>query len=271
MEIVYLDSLFFLNLAADYLLCLAAAGICGLVLRRGRYLLAAALGGLYAAAVWLPGLGFLAGAGGKLGAALLMGLIAFGGERRPLLCLAVYFAVTAAFGGALWALGGQGMSLRALMLCFFGCWLVFRLLLRGRARLPEKRRVEVALRFLGREARFFALVDSGNELRDAHTGLPVLVVCPEALRPVLREHTALFASLPAPELLARCAELPALRGKLRLLPFSAVGGGGLLPLFRPEALSLGGRDAPDVLVAVSPQAAGDGYEALAGPYAERSV
>ena len=34
MEIIYVDSLFFLNLAADYLLLLAAAAIAGLRLRR---------------------------------------------------------------------------------------------------------------------------------------------------------------------------------------------------------------------------------------------
>ena len=44
MEVIYIDSLFFLNLGVDYLLCLAAARICGLYLRRRRYVLAALLG-----------------------------------------------------------------------------------------------------------------------------------------------------------------------------------------------------------------------------------
>ena len=44
MEVIYIDSLFFLNLGVDYLLCLASARICGLYLRRRRYVLAALLG-----------------------------------------------------------------------------------------------------------------------------------------------------------------------------------------------------------------------------------
>ena len=44
MEIIYADSLFLSNLLADYLLCLCAARLCALPLRRGRYFMAALLG-----------------------------------------------------------------------------------------------------------------------------------------------------------------------------------------------------------------------------------
>ena len=71
MEVIYIDSLFFLNLGVDYLLCLASARICGLYLRRRRYVLAALLGAAYSVAVYLPGLGFLASWPGKLAAAAL--------------------------------------------------------------------------------------------------------------------------------------------------------------------------------------------------------
>ncbi|MBR1456591.1 MAG: sigma-E processing peptidase SpoIIGA, partial [Oscillospiraceae bacterium] len=43
MEVIYIDALFFLNLLADYLLCLSTGRICGLYLRRARYLAAALL------------------------------------------------------------------------------------------------------------------------------------------------------------------------------------------------------------------------------------
>ena len=104
MDVIYLDALFLLNLLADYLLCLSAGRICGLVLRRGRYLLAALLGAAYAVAVYLPGLHTLAAPPLRLAAGILMGLVAFGAERSPLRCTAVLLAVSAAFGGALWAI-----------------------------------------------------------------------------------------------------------------------------------------------------------------------
>ena len=44
MKYIYIDSLFFLSLFTDYLLCLITARICRLCLRRRRYLAAALLG-----------------------------------------------------------------------------------------------------------------------------------------------------------------------------------------------------------------------------------
>ena len=59
MKSLYLDLFFFLNLSADYLICLSAGRICSLRLRRMRYLLASLLGAVYAALSVLPALAFL--------------------------------------------------------------------------------------------------------------------------------------------------------------------------------------------------------------------
>ena len=72
MTVVYVDSVFLLNGAMDYLLCLVTARLAGVPLRRRRYALAAMLGGSYAAAVFLPGCGFLASWPVKLAAGVLM-------------------------------------------------------------------------------------------------------------------------------------------------------------------------------------------------------
>ena len=270
MKVIYLDALFLLNLLADYLLCLSAGRICGLVLRRGRYCLAALWGALYAAAAYWPSLCFLALPPLRLAAGLLMGLIAYGAERRPLRCTAVLLAVTAAFGGALWAISlAAGSSLdgglvpldsRILLLAFALCYAALRLLWRCRGR-AEQKRVQVRLGFLGRECRFTALLDTGNSLSDPLSGAPVLVACPKALRPVLREHTALFQDLPPVDLLEISDRIPELKGKLRLLPYSALGGGGLLPVFRPDYLQIDGKK-EQVLVGLSPRAAGEDFDAL---------
>ena len=269
MEVIYIDALFFLNLLADYLLCLSAGRICGLYLRRGRYLAAALLGALYAAAVYLPGLAFLALPPLRLAAGLLMGLVAFGGERQPLRCAAVLLAVAAAFGGALWAIGlaagGSGgyvpLSGRILFLAFALCYGALRLLFHFRARKRERRLVPVKAGFCGREACFTVLSDTGNSLMDPLSGARVLVACPHALRPLLREYTELF-TLPPTELLELSAQIPELKGRLRLLPYRALSGSGLLPAFRPDSLSLDGRPCADMLIAVSPQAAGEDFEGL---------
>ena len=259
MEVIYLDSLFALNLLADYLMLLCAGRICSLVLRRKRYLLAALLGAIYAAAVYLPGLSFLRLPGWKLLIGAGMGWIAYGRERTPLRCIAVFFAVSAAFGGAIWALGGR-FSLPALLGCFGGFFLLFSLLF-SRKRRPEERLVRVRLGFLGRQTEFMVLRDSGNGLRDPVGGEPVLVACPHALAPAFGTLARLL-EIPDPVALLEAARQTSLEGKLRLVPYAALGGEGLLPAFRPDFLELDGTPDPHTLVAVSPRACGEDFEGI---------
>ena len=103
MDVIYLDSLFGLNLLIDYCLVLVSARVCGVVLRRWRYALAALIGALYAALMVLPGFGWLANGMMKLALGAAMALIAFGGEAHLVRCTVVFFAVSAAFGGAVYA------------------------------------------------------------------------------------------------------------------------------------------------------------------------
>ena len=77
MTVVYLDELFLLNFVVDYLLLLSSARLAGEPLHRGRMALGAALGGIYAALLFLEGLGFLAHPLCRLAAAVGMLLCAY--------------------------------------------------------------------------------------------------------------------------------------------------------------------------------------------------
>lgn len=259
MQIIYVDSLFLLNLLTDYLICLTAAGICGLTLKRGRYLLAALLGAAYAVAAAVPNLAVLSSPPGKLAAGLLMSAAAFAGEARFLRCTAVFFAAAALFGGAVWVLG-EGLSLSGLLLCFLLCAALLRLLFLRRS--ESVQRMQIRLFFRDREAVFTALRDTGNGLRDPISGAPVLVASPQALRPVLGELTDLFLQTEPTGLLELLDQFPELRGHFRLLPYSSLGGSGLLPVFRPEKLLINGKRAGELLVAVSGQAKGEDFEGI---------
>lgn len=259
MEVIYLDRFFLLNLLIDYLLCLLSARVCGLVLRRRRYALAAFLGAAYAALTLLPSLAVFGGPIGMLAAASLMAAIAFGGEAHPLRCGAVFLCVSAAFGGGLWALSSAGaytvFDPRVLLLSFALCYAGLQLLFRGTGKLPDLPRAEVRISLGGRESRLTALIDSGNRLYDPATGAAVMLASPHALAPLF----------PGEDLSADPVGLtarPSLAGRFRLIPYRAVGVRGLLPVFRPDRLSVGGRERRDLLVAVSPSAQGEGFEAI---------
>ena len=90
MDVIYLDRLFGLNLLLDYCLMLASARVCGVVLHRARYLLAALTGALYAAVMVLPGCGWLGSGAMKLALGAAMALIAFGGEAHWARCAVVF-------------------------------------------------------------------------------------------------------------------------------------------------------------------------------------
>lgn len=267
MNVIYADVLFALSVFTDYLLCLVTARFCSLKLRRGRYLAAAALGGVYAVAVFLPGLAWLAHPLVELCAAGLMGLVAFGGEERLFRCLGAFLAVSASFGGAAWAVALRGGSmpapdLRLLLAVFLGSYAVLTLLSRTRQRRAREHRVEAALTLGGREAVFTALEDSGNCLRDPVTGDAVMLVSPAALRPLFPGQEALLEASDAVELVSRAGRHPELRGRFRLLSCGSVAGPTLLAAFRPDAACIGGRTRDDLLAAVSAAASGDGFEGI---------
>lgn len=267
MNVIYADVLFALSVFTDYLLCLVTARFCALRLRRGRYLLAAVFGGVYAVAVFLPGLSWLAHPLVELCAAGVMGLISFGGEERLFRCVAAFLAVSASFGGAAWAVAlRQGSlpapDLRLLAAVFVGSYLLLSLLSLTRQRRARQHRAEVTLTLGGRRAGFTALEDSGNCLRDSLTGRSVLLVSPGALRPLFPGQEAILELEDAVELVTLAAALPELRGRFRLLSCRSVGGDALLAAFRPDAAEVDGKARDDLLAAVSKEAAGDGFQGV---------
>lgn len=266
MEIIYIDRLFLTNLLADYLLLLGAARLCSLRLKRMRYFLASLLGAGYAAAVFFPGFSFLAAPGWKLGFGAILGLIAYGPERQALSCTGVFLMLSAALGGTLWALelsfGTLWLDGKLLVLSFLLAYGVLRLIFARAAGRSDRQKIAVQIQLLGRCCSFTAIADSGNCLADPMTGAEVAIACPHALAPLFGPAEPLLNIRDPVELLSAASAYPELKGRLRLISFSALGGGGMLPVFRPDRLLIEGQEDPDRLIAISPEAAGPGFEGI---------
>ena len=282
MTVVYIDALFLLNLIVNYLLLLAAAKLAGEPLRRLRLAAGAALGGLYAAAIFFPGMGFLTHPLCKLGAAVLMLLTGFGGSRRLLRVTLVFFGLSCAFGGGIFAiglLGGRGltlrngvlysvMDLRLRLLSAAVCYAVLTLVFRRTARHGRREVLPAVLILEGRRVAVNALVDTGNTLTDPVTGRPVMVAEGNRLSPLLPgeqilDEKALRDPVGTLERLSRGG-----RGRrFRLLPYQAVGVEcGMLLALRLDDARVGAEDYGGILVALSPNPVSDGggYSALIG-------
>ena len=284
MTVIYVDTLFFLNTLVDYLLLLAAARLAGEPLRRWRFALGAALGGLYAVAIFLPCLGFLSHPLCRLASVVLMMLVSYGGSRRLLRQGVLFVALTFACGGgvvAIGLMGGTGLSLgkgvfysaldlKVVLLSAAVCYgvltLVFQRLARHSATSGELVNIKL---YLGENtADLTALVDTGNTLTDPVSGQPVVVaegerlgqLFPQGKRPSLvdlRNPTGALTRLGTGEW----------KSRFRLLPYRSVGvDHGLLLAVRVDRMELDGQRIGPMLVALSPTSVSDGggYQALIG-------
>lgn len=279
MTVVYLDSVFLFNALLDYLLFLSTARLAGIPLRRRRYLLCGVLGGLYAAAVFLPGGGFLTETLVKAGVGLLLALIAFGRETHFLRLTLLTVAIACALAGTVLALGllaGQhipnargifytNVNEKTLLLSASGVYLLLTVIFRAAAAHGIRGEcLPVTVCLLGQTVALTALLDTGNSLRDT------------AGEPVLTAELSRFPQLAAAIQHRPPAEtLPMLRQrfpKLRpqLLPMRTAAGGGLLVSVSSDWTEIGGVCYPNLRIALTDTELGGGYTALWGGEGRRN-
>lgn len=249
---MYLDLVMGLNFLVDYLLLVASQRLSGHTGYGKRLLAAAAVGAVYSGGCCLPGFRFLGGLHWRIISLALICVIAFGWNKGTWRRGGIFLLLTMALGGlAIQLERGNILSLAA---ASAGLWLLtaasFGGRVGGRSFLPlEISDGEKTLRLT-------ALIDSGNTLRDPVSGEEVLVVGPEAaarLTGLSREQL----SSPMDTLSVR--QIPG----LRLIPYRAVGGSGMLLAKRFPCVRLGDRRG-SALVAFAPHHLGDGtYQALA--------
>ena len=273
--VVYLDTIFLLNSAADAAALYAAARLSGLPVSGRRLAAAALLGGTYGALCALPGWGALASFPAQACAAAALVRLAFGRREGFLRRVLLFYLLSCSLAGALVAgarlLRERGAALAGLDWRIFfmaggGCFLLLTVVFRGGVRhtaAGQLRRCRICRQ--GREAELTALLDTGCTLTDGLSGAPVLTVHWAALEPLWtpEEHSVL--SCLEREGAARCLER--LGGGFRLLPYRAVGvRSGLLLCFKADWAELEARSLGPVTVALSPTPVSDGggYAALWG-------
>ena len=284
MTVIYVDTLFLLNAIIDYLLLLAAARLAGEPLLRLRFGVGALLGGLYAVAIFLPGLEFLNHPLCRMAFGVLMLLVAYGRSKRLLRQSIIFLALTLSFGGGVFAIGllggntltlGRGvyyspLDLKMVLLSGAVCYVVLTMTMGKIGRHTGTEGALLPLRIcLGKEQiNLTALVDTGNTLTDPATGCPVVVaegqrlldLFPLSCQPTIHELEDPVAAI---------GRLSASPEKLRfqLLPYRAVGvSRGLLLAVRVDEIWLGEQKTSGRLVALSPTPVSDGggYQALVG-------
>ena len=266
MRVIYLDVLLALNFCMDYCILRAASALGGRPCLMRRLAAAAAVGACYAAGcVLLPAMGALPL---RLACCAGMAAIAFSVRhvrmlvRQTLLVLLVSFV----FGGCVFALeqlsgtslsaGGAlyaPVSRKTLLVAAAFAYGLSGLVFRGKARENRPHGETVRLTFGGTVQECYLLVDSGNTLRDPMTGRPVLILTRAAAARLLPEELQFLPLLLGKDNAAELVQRAQQAGYTgwRLVSFQSVGGGGLLPCFRPDAVTREDGAAYDSMVAIS--------------------
>jgi len=281
---VYVDILLVMNYIINLLLILCTTKFSGITPKRRRIVAAALFGSLCSLTIFLPFLGFFQELLMKLVISGAIVRIAMPWFNAPAFLKQwfVFFAVNFFFAGAMlavWiAFTPNGMvyyngivyfniSALSLLLLAVAAYLV--LLAAGRLSRSGRMqgsvcRVQVYLG--GKMCTVNGLVDTGNGLFEPFSGAPVVVCQLRDLLPVLPPGTA--AALEKG--VSSHTELSDIGIPIRLVPYQAVGGGGVLPAFAPDKLVVHTQESrwhvDSVYVAVSRQKIGDSrYNAILNP------
>ncbi len=223
MRVLYLDSLFWLELIADTLLLWAAGRLCCIRRRPLRLLAAGAVGAGYTLFVlFFPLAAKLAG---KATALALMLLLAYGGEKklwRPALTFLFLCTVYGGVAAAVTLAAGKATA-RALVfsagISMGVCALPFRF--------AGTRGGRCRLRLIGEggEVTLTALRDTGNRLTDPFSGKPVVISSETELLPLFSEGERRILAASAKEPPEKRMEL--LGKGFCLIPLQTVSGSAL--------------------------------------------
>ncbi len=254
MRVLYLDSLFWLELTADTVLLWAAGKLCCVRRRGGRLLLAGLTGSAYTLlSLFFPPASSLAV---KAAALALMLLIAYGGEKKLWRPALAYLFLCAVYGGVAAAVTAAAGRANARALIFSAgvslgvCALPFRFAgVRGGVS---------TLRLVGQggEVTVNALRDTGNRLADPFSGKMVVISSEMELLPLFtpEQQSLLLATRELPP-----EERMALLGKgFCLIPLRTVSGSALALCGKADAVYQDGQALGPCRVVFSREPVGGG-------------
>ena len=262
--VVYVDVVLTVNFVMDFFILWAAGKLANLKYTFPRLVWGAAFGALYSLVLFLPEYSFLTTLAGKVACSLVMALLAYAPLAKAAFIRAVgcLYIVSFAMGGAVIASiyltnpasGSISVFNGTALLTgdFDYLWLSVGLgvaILLGYSGMVYLRKnwfqqslvKEIVVGLMGRQIRLSALLDTGNQLVEPLSQLPVVVVEAGAMRNYLPAN--LFTAVISSDdiiLSKLTAQLdPEWSARLRMIPFNSVGRThGLMLGVRPDYIEV---------------------------------
>ena len=256
MNIIYLDTLFFVNFVCDYILLLCTARVGGAIIHRWRLIIASVLGGLYACVCCCPIAPWLDHPLLKFCFSILLCAIAFNKESPFVRCTVIFMCVSFIAGGFLSALTMSNNNIQYIPLHFKSVFLAFAIMyfvlslfFRNIPKFKDREYHSISVTLHDQNICFRGLHDSGNELFDPITNRPVLICQAKLLHPLF-PNTSIWEEDVYKQftIMSRPDQY---QGKMRLIPCQTITGSGILLGFQADSVSIDGKIAPHI-VAFSP-------------------
>lgn len=234
-QTIYIDVLIGTNLFINYFLLLAVSKFLSIPVKRSRLIAAAALGAAGSLTILLPETNLFLSFFIKfiLSVIIVLAAYPFYGLKEFLRELAAFYIMSFAFAGfmlALWYfIAPQGLIIKnsvvyfnvspiLLIMMTVVCYFIIRFIHRITGRqAPESLICRICIFYNGNSVSCSAKVDTGNTLTEPFSNAPVVVVDAACIASIMPKEES---------------------GKIRYVPFQAVSGGGLLPAFRPDKLTI---------------------------------
>ncbi|MDR2074172.1 MAG: sigma-E processing peptidase SpoIIGA [Oscillospiraceae bacterium] len=266
---VYADILIVINLFVNYFLLLATAKILYIKASRKKIILGSAVGAIYSLYIFLPESNFIISFLIKILMALTIVITVFGLKNKKILIksFVCFLLVSFAFSGinfAMWLIfKPRGMLVRngvvyfgispvVLIISTVVSYIILKVMNRIIGKNSQKQ--DFCRIFVGiaeKVVSFDARIDTGNNLKEPFSNLPVIVARQSILEKILPINVGIVYDSEK-KFDSVCK---ALGRNIRLIPFNTVSGCGVLCAFKPDLLIVetpGGKLKREGFVAVCP-------------------
>lgn len=243
MNIIYLDTLFLVNFICDYILLLCTAKLSGAEIHRVMIVFSSFLGGMYACLCMHPRLSWLQQPVIQGAVSIALCILSFGREERIVGCTVSFLCVSALLGGVLSALSmtlhGQlylPINIKATFLVFSAVYAVLSHYFKRFPRLHQNQLHTIDVTLNGRTVHFKAMRDTGNELYDPISNLPVLICETKQIEALFPNNDITFGD--ACTIFMRLNRVEALKTRIKLIPYRTISDKGMLWGFKPDMLMI---------------------------------
>jgi stage II sporulation protein GA (sporulation sigma-E factor processing peptidase) len=272
---VYIDELFLLNTALNYILLLLTRRVVRLKASWPRLLLGSVIGAVYAVFMFLPHNKLFYTFFAKFIFSLLLVAVTYNIKKpkQYVKAVAVFYMISFAFGGAAYSLisltgrSGDYTPLRILALSTTIAYVCIMLLSSycRRLYLKEKCTSIVNITLNGKSAAVNCYMDTGNNLYDPVSDSPVMIVEHKSISSILPSELGEYYKQGTLDALPVCAGR-----KIRLIPYSSIGKkSGFILGFKPDSVAIEGKQISDIVIGLCENelSTDNSYAALLNPCA----